>query len=219
MELLYVVPDSPQANQTQKQLEQNKYQVTRADTLGDAEKQLKSRSFDILLCNDMPQDQYLGSLRKLQPALILLLAGHWNTAEQRIRVRKTGVDDCLTVPVDAQELTLLVQQLQRRRPAKIKFAGFEMNVGQRELTWKSTQERVVLSDRSFDLLALFASRANQVIDRDDLSRHIYGRAWDPKSRGVDVAVSNLRCKLRRYQRSEILIRSVRGRGYLLIIRG
>lgn len=224
MELLFIDLNFPQATLVQKQLEKYKYQVICASTLSAAEEQLKSRYFDVLLLNDgqheaAHQVSFLKNIRQLQPTVILLLAGHWDTAEQRIQALEMGVDDCLTFPVDAREITLRVQRLLLRRPERTNFSGFEMNVVRRELIWKMTNERIVLTERNFDLLALFASQSNQIIDREALSRHIYGRAWDPKDRGVDVAVSNLRCKLRQYQRSESLIRSVRGRGYVMIIRG
>ena len=55
----------------------------------------------------------------------------------------------------------------------------------------------------------------QLIGRDRLLELVAGRRWEPYDRTVDQHISRLRRKLENNPKRPELIKSVRGRGYLL----
>ncbi len=147
------------------------------------------------------------------------------TAHDRTLGLEMGADDCLDDSVDMRELVARLRRLAERlnillprSDDGIRFGGFHLNREARSLTWLLTGERVPLTNRDYELLICLLEAGNRAVGRQDLSVLICGRPWQVEDRSIDVSVSNLRKKLRRYNTSDILIRSIRGLGYCLIMR-
>ena len=66
------------------------------------------------------------------------------------------------------------------------------------------------------MLKLFVTNPNQVLSRDALSDATRGREALPLERGIDIQLSRLRQKLGDNSKSPTLIKTIRGRGYVLI---
>ena len=75
---------------------------------------------------------------------------------------------------------------------------------------------LALTDSEFDLLQLLARHAGEVVSRDALMREIRGLEYDGLDRSIDNRVSRLRRKL---PDDGLRIKTVRGRGYLLVTDG
>ncbi len=73
---------------------------------------------------------------------------------------------------------------------------------------------VELGDNEFDLLALLMNNAGKVLSRDHLLGKLRGIDYDGLDRSVDLGVSRLRRKLGATEKRGI--RTVRGKGYLLV---
>ncbi|AXK39066.1 two-component system response regulator RstA [Crenobacter cavernae] len=76
-------------------------------------------------------------------------------------------------------------------------------------------ETVTLSTAEFDLLWMLASRAGEVLSRDDLLKTLRGVEYDGLDRSIDVAISRLRKKLGDNPTEPFRIKTVRHKGYLL----
>lgn len=65
------------------------------------------------------------------------------------------------------------------------------------------------------LLRILLDHPNRVLNRDQLTEMIHGRDADPYDRAIDVQISRLRQRLRDDSRDPVLIKTVRGEGYVL----
>jgi two-component system OmpR family response regulator len=73
---------------------------------------------------------------------------------------------------------------------------------------------VPLSGGEFGLLAALAGHPGRVLSRDQLLDLARGRDALPFDRSIDVQVSRLRRKIEANPREPVLIKTVRGGGYL-----
>jgi len=96
-----------------------------------------------------------------------------------------------------------------------RFAGFELNVRLRRLA-APDGSNVGLTNREFNLLAVFLAAPQRVLSRDQLlslSRLHNDEVYD---RSVDVHVGRLRRKMQAAKASAELIRTERGAGYAFV---
>ena len=75
-------------------------------------------------------------------------------------------------------------------------------------------EEVAFSTVEFDLLWLLASRAGNVLSRDDITTAMRGIEYDGLNRSIDMRISRLRKALGDDAECPIRIKTVRGKGYL-----
>ena len=57
-----------------------------------------------------------------------------------------------------------------------------------------------------------------MVSRDELSRSVFGRDAVPLERGLDMQISRVRRKLGPHEDGSERIRSIRGAGYMYVIR-
>lgn len=133
----------------------------------------------------------------------------------------TGADDYITKPVRPQVLLSRLKALFRRasrdtrKPTQdtrwIPSVGLRIDGVLR--TVSLAESPVHLTDAEFDLLWLLASRAPDVLSRDDLLSALRGIEHDGLDRSIDMRISKLRRKLGDEQPPHRIIKTVRGRGY------
>lgn len=75
-----------------------------------------------------------------------------------------------------------------------------------------------LTSTEFLLLEVLASKANQVVRKDDIYHKVLGRAMHANDRAIDVHVSAIRHKLSTILDKAVTIESIRGVGYQLVVR-
>lgn len=74
---------------------------------------------------------------------------------------------------------------------------------------------VELSTAEFELLYLLATRAGQVVSRDEIVQELKGYEYDGLDRSIDRRVSRVRKKLKDDANRPVLVKTVRGKGYQL----
>ena len=119
-------------------------------------------------------------------------------------------------PFAFEELVARIRTLLRRPkrslPPQLVAKDLSLDpVGHR--VWRKGRE-IRLTTKEFALLELFMRNAGSVLTREQILGHVWDYSFDSFSNVVDAHVKNLRKKIDRGQRDE-LIETIRGVGYQL----
>jgi DNA-binding response OmpR family regulator len=158
----------------------------------------------------------LGKKRPGQPVIILSARGE---EADRVRGLRMGADDYVVKPFSVRELLARVEAVLRRsteRPAGLEtwvFPGGRADFTRREIL-HDDGARDELAGREAELLAYLVAARGRPVPREELLRQVW--KIDPErieTRTVEMHVAHLRAKLR--DRDQSLLRTLRGKGYLL----
>ena len=150
---------------------------------------------------------------------IIIITGFGQPVD-RILGLELGADDYVAKPVDLRELLARIRSVLRRRsprptelPGALDFEGWRIDPSARRLTAPGGG-MVELTSGEFDLLMIFARHPNRVLSRDEIMNALHHREAGPYDRAIDVQVGRLRRKIEPDPTRPVLIKSVRGAGYL-----
>ena len=137
----------------------------------------------------------------------------------RILGLELGADDYLGKPFNPRELLARIKALLRRTHTDseggISDSQIEINYAARKASIAGTE--IELTGAEFDLLCVFHKNIGTVLSRNEIGELLHGRRIDPLDRSIDTNVSRLRQKLSDHFEGEI-IQSVRGKGYVLLLK-
>ena len=164
------------------------------------------------------------TLRAARPRLPILMVSAKGDDVDRIVGLEMGAEDYLPKPCNPRELLARVRTVLRRNrrqtsepqvPAgqRLRFAGWQVDMGVRLLT-DPDNVVVTLTDGEFRLLRAFIEHPRRVLSRDQLLDYSAGSDAESYDRAIDVQLSRLRRKLGDDPREPVMIRTVRGDGYL-----
>ena len=203
------------------------YRVTTVESAAEARAKLEGLSFDLLILDVMmPGETGFDFARKLRtsssvPILMLTARGE---AESRIQGLEIGADDYVGKPFEPRELSLRIASILRRaRPAAsppvefVRFGDFVFNVPRGEL--KRGDDVVHLTDREREMLTLLATSPGETVSRLALAGNggNGGNGGGIGERAVDVQINRLRRKIERDPANPLLVQTVRGVGYRLVV--
>ena len=174
----------------------------------------------VLLDVMMPGMDGLEVCRRLRaksriPVIMLTAKGD---ETDRVVGLEIGADDYVPKPFSPRELLARLRALMRRaQPAaeaeQLLVAGIQIDVGARAV--RKGEEALELTAIEFDILLALARRAGRVVPRDALLGEAGRGDVVVSDRTVDVHVSHLRRKLGEDPRTPVLIKTVRGVGYVM----
>jgi DNA-binding response OmpR family regulator len=154
---------------------------------------------------------------------VLMLTARSEEAD-RVLGLDLGADDYVAKPFSVRELMARVRALLRRSqlgtdgtdalPDELRFGGTEIDF--RSYEARRNGAAVQMTRKEFAILRYLASRAGEVVSRDDLLNQVWGYDAYPSSRTVDNHVAGLRAKLERDASLPEHIRTVHGVGYKFV---
>ena len=162
-------------------------------------------------------------IRKIGDVPILILTAKDTDLDHVIGL-EAGADDYVMKPVDPMVLLARVRALLRRaeraevpsneRRPDVLLGALRISETSREV-WLRGQS-VPLTTQEFELLMLLARRAGELVSRDEVFRAMRGIDYDGLDRSIDGRVSKLRRKLGDDAAAPTRIKTVWGKGYLLV---
>ncbi|MBJ7555656.1 response regulator [Marinomonas spartinae] len=193
---------------------------------------LMNESVDMILLDVMmPKLNGFDTLKKLReqwdiPVLMLTAKGD---EIDRVIGLELGADDYLPKPFSERELLARIRAILRRTNGKsdkektgkgqgsqdkIEYDDLVIYPGKLEAYHK--QELIDLTSTEFALLHYFLLHPGQVVTKESLSLEVLGKRLAVFDRAIDMHVSNLRKKLPDSVDNKPRIKTLRGRGYLLV---
>jgi DNA-binding response OmpR family regulator len=159
-----------------------------------------------------------------QSAVPILILTAKDTDLDHVIGLEAGADDYVMKPVDPMVLLARVRALLRRterdrdsaseRRPDVQLGALRISETSREV-WLHGQA-IALTTQEFELLALLARRAGELVSRDEVFRAMRGIDYDGLDRSIDGRVSKLRRKLGDDAAAPTRIKTVWGKGYLLV---
>ena len=161
-------------------------------------------------------------LRQFFQGPILIFTAKDSDIDQVIGL-ESGADDFISKPVEPMVLLARIRALLRRleipqdvgeTPADIELGGLRISEASHRV-WLDGRE-VLLTTREFELLLLLARQAGTILSREALFKALRGIDYDGLDRSIDGRISKLRKKLHDNAVSPTRIKTVWGKGYLLV---
>jgi two-component system phosphate regulon response regulator OmpR len=195
---------------------------------------MASKAVDLVLLDlVLPGEDGLQLAREIRAGArpdigIIMITGRSDVVDTVVGL-EVGADDYVAKPFQLREVLARVKSVLRRtRPATttvrpgaapaqeeiIRFDRWQLDVPRRQLTSPGGSD-VPLTTGEFDLLLALARNPGRVLDRDRLMDLTRGRDWEAFDRSIDAQIARLRKKVERDPRHPVLIKSVRGVGYVL----
>ena len=221
MRLLLVEDNHPLAEVICRALQQDGYVTDWAINSRKADSWLSSQDYDVVLLDlGLPDGDGADVLRRLRSSgkrVPVLILSAREAVDERVRLLDLGADDYVVKPIALNELEARIRSLIRRSHGN---ADPEISIG--SLSIDSVGRRALvcgrpldLSSREFAALEYIAIRVRRIVTKEQLLQSIYGWQDDINSvNAVEKVISRLRAKL---EGSGVLIRTVRGLGYSLVI--
>jgi len=147
------------------------------------------------------------------PVILLTAKGELHDKEQGFTA---GTDDYIVKPFEPKELIFRVQAVLRRydKPSQYTIQLDDVKIDKRNYEVQIGKQHLLMPLKEFELLALLASRPNQVFNRDYLIENIWGLDFEGDERTLNVHIKRIRERLGAVT-SSIKIVTVRGIGYKL----
>ncbi len=161
-------------------------------------------------------------LREFFGGPILIFTARDSDIDQVIGL-EAGADDYVAKPVDPMVLLARTRARLRRveenveqpKPVgEIVLGGLRISDSAQEV-WLDGNH-IPLTTQEFELLHLLARSAGTILSREDIFRHLRGIDYDGLDRSIDGRISKLRRKLNDSATTPSRIKTVWGKGYLLV---
>lgn len=129
------------------------------------------------------------------PVAVVVVAAT-DTTKERLELLGLGIDDCISPPVDVEELALrLCKALARRAgsPARVRIGPVVLDRARREVT--VGDDALELTPRQMCVLEHLIVHRHRVVGSEELLVHCWDDRVDPFSNPVPSQITRLRSKL------------------------
>lgn len=201
-------------------LSKNGYIVRTASTGAQGLKFLDSTPPDLVLLDlqlpDLSGESVLSQLKKLYPALPVLVLTAKNSTQDKVNTLTTGADDYVTKPFDSEELVARIKARLRTSGENtnhlLKLADLEVDT--QKVTVTRAGKEISLTPHEYNLLVYLLQNTGRVLSRDMILNRVWAYTMDVETRVVDVYMGYLRKKIDSGSKQK-LIHSLRGFGYTI----
>ncbi len=189
---------------------------------------IKNNPPDLVLLDGMLPDidgiDVCRSVRHFYSGPILMLTARDEEIDEVLGL-EVGADDYLVKPIRSRALLARIRNHLRRKNVEIESQSNQCNsrialgslcIDSEMRTVLLNETKIKVSSREFDLLWALANKAGEVVSRNDLITMFRGFEYDGFDRSIDLHVSRLRKKLNDSSGDPHRIKTIWGKGYLLV---
>ena len=211
-------------------LEQEGYKVKWIDNGTDAIKQIDEISPDLIILDMLLPDvdgiEVCKRLRLVYQHPILMLTAKVDEVLE-VSAIETGVDIFLKKPVRTNILLAHIKSLFRRsqifselavKEKPYEVAVQDLLINSRTLSLRKNGVNISLTSGEFEVLNILVLHLGMPVSRDTLFSKLKGVEYDAVDRSIDLRISSLRKKLNDEERPYRYIKTIRGKGYQLVIK-
>ncbi len=222
MRILLVEDEKPLSVAICKMLRQENYLVDFVFNGTDALEYILSDIYDAVILDvmlpGMDGFSVLQTIRSKGITVPVLMLTARSGIEDRLNGLQSGADYYLPKPFDFRELLACLSVITRRTPApqvmELTFGDISLNKDSGLLLCSTTGQSVKLGSKEYQLMELFLRNPKQLLPRDTIIERVWGFDGDAEYNNLSVYLTFLRRKLS-FVQSQVEIKAVRGRGYIL----
>lgn len=221
--ILLVEDDLALANLVRDFLSNHNFKVVVENSGVNASRAIKNLQPDLVILDvNLPGKngfQICEEARSSYPGPILMLTAR-DTNSDHVRGLDLGADDYVIKPAEPKILLARIKALLRRQNNNqpnaefVELGGLKIDIRARRVLLD--EREITLSSHEFGLLQELAQHAGKPLSREHLFTTVYDRPYNGLDRTIDVRVSQLRKKLGDDSAKPSKIKTIWGKGYLLV---
>lgn len=229
--ILLVDDDIEISNLLAELLELEGFEVDVAHDGEEALERLNSQHNIVLLDINMPKLNGIETLKRIRQNYsvpVLMLTARGDDIDRVIGL-ELGADDYLPKPFNDRELIARIKAILRRTVVTgsgdesgmpnneyiVRFKNLELNTGRQQAYYNG--QDLGLTGSEFALLLRLIQNPGEILSREILSVEGLGKELTPFDRTIDMHMSNLRKKLPTRGDDQAWFKTLRGRGYILLV--
>ncbi|HIF9445886.1 TPA: response regulator [Photobacterium damselae] len=209
-------------------LEMEGFEVEQANN-GEQGLEKINASIDLVLLDvmmpKMNGTEMLRRLREKYSTPVLMLTAKGDEIDRVVGL-ELGADDYLPKPFSDRELLARMRAILRRTQALDNRVTHGDTIDYQDITIYPGRQEAFCQNRALDvtgtelaLLSYFIQHPGKIISKEELSLEVLGKRLAQFDRAIDMHVSNLRKKLPERLDDKPRIKTLRGKGYLLVEEG
>ena len=165
----------------------------------------------------------LKEIRKVSNVPVMMLTARGEDID-RVLGLELGADDYLPKPFNDRELVARIRAILRRSVSPSnnvdntkEILSFEnVTLYLTRQTAMYDEKNLNLTDCEFKILHRLIESKGDIVTREELSLEVLGKTLSPFDRSLDMHISNLRRKLPERESKLPWLKTLRGKGYLLV---
>lgn len=229
---LLLVDDDPEIRaEVREYLEAHGFAISEAPDTRSAKALFGSRNFNLVILDLWLGKEngfdFLRDIRQTHSTPCIMVTAHGESTDKVVGL-ELGADDYVVKPVNLRELLARIRALLRRsgrsgsepQPAASptpqnsdNATSWRFDPVRRNLL-SPEGELVPLTTAECDLLIELVAHEGRPQTREDLCLRVFNRQWQPYDRSLDSIVVKLRRKLEPNPDHPMVIKTIRGKGYL-----
>ncbi len=172
---------------------------------------------DVIMPGETGLDLTKWISQNLDTPVILLTS--LDDVTDRVAGLELGADDYISKPFDPRELLARARSVLRRQNMRLEQAANESEKNTFMLCLRTGRLSLpcgrveTLKNQELRVLHFLAEHAGEVVTREMLYSHVYGRHWNPADRAIDNIVVRLRRIMDAADNHSSVISTVRNQGY------